>query len=184
MRFTSYATIALSFVGAAIALPAVKRASASDLQTAINTLVSQISVSESILMDYSSAGDLLSPEELYNRLHDGGYLADAVTADAMIITALSEEDGQTIFSSLQNATPHLENFLQLLIADKSKFIGVPASGGIEALILQGLDIFTNSLTMMGNRFLAIAPADLQGPEAILFRDVTSAFGKVIEAYSS
>ncbi|TFK62813.1 hypothetical protein BDN72DRAFT_862582 [Pluteus cervinus] len=176
MRFASYATIALSFVGAAIALPAVKRVSEGDLEAALNNLAVQISVSETILVGDPS-GDLLNPSDLYNRLVDGGSLADAATADAKALPTLSEADGQVILVKMQNAVPHLENFLQMLADDKNKFV-------VESLILGGLQTFKTSLTTLGNSLVAIAPPNLEGDAAMLFREVTSDLAKAIKVYSS
>ncbi|TFK69471.1 hypothetical protein BDN72DRAFT_959544 [Pluteus cervinus] len=184
MRFASYATIALSFIGAAVALPAVKRTSVDDIETAMSTLASKISALDAALVAYPAADHLLTPSELYNQILAAGSAADTATAAAQPITVLSDDDSKAIFVRVQNAIPKLDDLVQQLIAKKSGFTGLPASGGIEALILKGLQSFTNSITTLGNSLVAIAPPDKQSNAETLVQRITRALATVIVAYSS
>ncbi|TFK63296.1 hypothetical protein BDN72DRAFT_862212 [Pluteus cervinus] len=183
MRFASYATIALSFVGAAVGVPAVKRASVSDLDTALSTLTSQISALDAALDAYPAAGDLLAASNINDQVLALGSTADNAAALAKALTTLSEADGQTIFVSMQNAVPQFEDYIQQLITKKTGFTSLPIPG-IEGLVLQGLHGLANSVTILGSSLLAIAPADLQSPAQTLFQRITLAFAQVIMAYSS
>ncbi|TFK62808.1 hypothetical protein BDN72DRAFT_375323 [Pluteus cervinus] len=181
MLFASYATIALSLVGAAVALPPAKRG-AGDVQNALNSLSSQISTLDAVLVAYP--GNNMAPSELYNHFTATGSSADSVANAARGTGTLNEGDGQNVLNSLQNAIPQLEDLVQQLINKKIGFIGLPATGGIEAHLLQGLQSLTNSLTNSANSLLAIAPGDLQGAEQSLFQRMSRALSRAVSAFSS
>ncbi|TFK58915.1 hypothetical protein BDN72DRAFT_884108 [Pluteus cervinus] len=185
MRFASYATVVLSFFGAAVALPPGRRASVSDLVTDVKNVVNQIqSTFYAIDSELGPDGHQMTPTELTDLLNKGGRIFSIAAADAETITTLSEADAQTIFSNLQNASGNLA--LSIYVFNHQKDFLLGGGGGSAAdrpIVFQSLQSFVNGFTAFGNSFVAIAPADLQGSVGTFFQQFAPGLAQMLVYWS-
>ncbi|TFK63293.1 hypothetical protein BDN72DRAFT_902521 [Pluteus cervinus] len=182
MRFTSYITIALTFVGATLALPVAKR-SASDIESALSTIASDLVGLDSAAVAYPAGGSLIDALSIDIKVNSLGSDVSAATTAVKSVTSLSEADGQAILTAVQGYFSVASDIMQQLVTKKSGFTSLPIPG-IEGIILQGIQSMADNFNALGSSLVAIAPADLQATANTILQAITPVFAPAIAAYSS